>query len=240
MTSIGDRAFGNCIGLTSIIVEEGNTQYHSSGNCLIETETKKIILGCQNSVIPNDGSVTSIGSSAFENCSLLTSITIPDSVTSIGSYAFYNCSGLTNVLFGENSQLTSIGSYAFYNCSGLTSIVISDSVTSIGYRAFYNCSGLTSIEIPSSVTSIGDRAFENCSSLTSITIPDSVTSIGNYAFYGCSSLTNVTFENTSGWWVSTSSSASSGTSISESDLADPSTAATYLTSTYYNYYWKRS
>ena len=240
VTSIGDRAFGNCIGLTSIIVEEGNTQYHSSGNCLIETETKKIILGCQNSVIPNDGSVTSIGSSAFENCSLLTSITIPDSVTSIGSYAFYNCSGLTNVLFGENSQLTSIGSYAFENCSSLTSIVISDSVTSIGYRAFYNCSGLTSIEIPSSVTSIGDRAFENCSSLTSITIPDSVTSIGNYAFYGCSSLTNVTFENTSGWWVSTSSSASSGTSISESDLADPSTAATYLTSTYYNYYWKRS
>ncbi|MGN0813080.1 MAG: hypothetical protein ACI4MQ_06210, partial [Candidatus Coproplasma sp.] len=67
-----------------------------------------------------------------------------------------------------------------------------------------------------------------------------VTSIGSYAFCGCSDMTSVTFENSSGWRVSTSSTATSGTSISSSSLADSTTAATYLKSTYYNYYWKRS
>ena len=90
------------------------------------------------------------------------------------------------------------------------------------------------------VVSIGSDAFEYCSSLTSVTIPNSVTSIGKYAFSGCSSLTSVTFENPNGWWYSSSSTATSGTSISSSSLANTSTAAKYLTSTYYSYYWKRS
>ena len=136
--------------------------------------------------IPN--SVTSIGSSAFENCSL-TSITIPDSVTSIGAAAFQYCVSLTSVTIGNG--VTSIGDSAFGGCS-LTSITIPDSVTSIGNYAFKHCSSLTSITIPDSVTSIGSGAFEGCSSLTSITIPDGVTSIGDSAFFGCSSLTSIT------------------------------------------------
>ena len=103
--------------------------------------------------------VTSIGGSAFEGCSSLTSITIPDGVTTINSYAF---------------QL----------CSSLTSITIPSAVTSIGFHAFYGCSSLTSITIPDGVTSIGSSAFDGCSSLTSINIPDGVTSIGEYAFPG--------------------------------------------------------
>ena len=84
--------------------------------------------------IPN--SVTTIGNSAFSDCSSLTSIYIPDSVTTIGECAFYYCSNLTTVTFGENSQLTTIGDYAFYFCSSLNSIYIPDSVTKIGCRAF--------------------------------------------------------------------------------------------------------
>ena len=198
VTSIGDYAFDGCKSLESITVEEGNTVYHSSGNCLIETTSKTLVLGCKTSAIPTDGSVTSIGSSTFSICTSLESITIPDSVTSIGIYAFYNCTSLESITIPDS--VTSIGKYAFLGCSSLTSITIPDSVTSIGDEAFSFCSSLTSITIPDGVTSIGSWAFEGCTSLTSITIPDSVTSIGNGAFDGCSSLTSITFNGTKEEW----------------------------------------
>ena len=137
--------------------------------------------------------VTSIGEEAFDWCTSLTSITIPNSVTSIGEGAFYYCSSLTSVTIPNS--VTSIGSYAFYNCSSLTSVTIPNSVTSIEYSAFSRCSSLISVTIPNSVTSIESYAFSDCSSLTSIVIPNSVTSIGKSAFYGCSSLTSVTIPN---------------------------------------------
>ena len=146
VTSIGNDAFYGCSGLTSIFVDKRNTKYHSAGNCLIETATKTLILGCKTSVIPTDGSVTSIGNYAFYDCTGLTSITIPDSVTHIGDYAFSYCTGLTSVIIGNN--VTSIGGGAFRDCTGLTSITIPDSVTSIGFSAFRGCSSLESITIP--------------------------------------------------------------------------------------------
>ena len=138
-------------------------------------------------------SVTSIGEYAFEDCSSLTSITIPNSVTSIGGGAFDGCSSLKSITIPNS--VTSIGSYAFQGCRSLTTITIPNSVTSIGYDAFHYCLSLTSITIPNSVTSIGGSAFQYCCSLTSITIPNSVTSIGDYAFMYCSRLTSITIGN---------------------------------------------
>ena len=85
--------------MTKIKVDENNETYHSQGNCLIETKSKTLILGCNTSKIPDDGSVTAIGKRAFYKCSGLTSVTIPDSVTSIGNYAFDGCDGLKEVHF---------------------------------------------------------------------------------------------------------------------------------------------
>ena len=120
VTFIGDGAFSGCSGIESLVVTTGNKKYHSANNCIIETETKKLITGCKNSVIPTDDGVTSIGYMAFYYCSGLTSVTIPDSVTSIGESAFYGCRGLTSVTIGNG--VTSIGDYAFEYCSGLKNI----------------------------------------------------------------------------------------------------------------------
>ena len=143
--------------------------------------------GLTSIVIP--AGVTSIGNSAFYKCSGLTSIVIPDSVTSIGNSAFYGCSGLTSIIIPDG--VTSIGGQTFCGCSGLTSITIPDGVTSIGNGAFAVCSGLTSLVIPAGVTSIAYQAFRGCSGLTSLVIPAGVTSIGDQAFYGCSGLTSL-------------------------------------------------
>ena len=101
--------------------------------------------------------VTSIGESAFESCSSLESVTIPNSVTSIGRSAFYSCTSLTSITMPNS--VTSIGRDAFAYCTSLTSVTISNSVSSISMATFFCCSNLTSITIPKSVTSIGQIAF---------------------------------------------------------------------------------
>ena len=200
VTSIGESAFSGCSELTSIIVVEGNSKYHSEGNCIIETETKTLILGCKTSDIPTDGSVTSIGDWAFAYCTGLSSITIPDSVTSIGSFAFYECTGLTSITIPNS--VTSIGDWAFAYCRSLTSITIPNSVTSIGSDAFYGCIGLTSIIVVEGNTkyhSAGNCLIETATKTlilgcktSDIPTDGSVTSIGKDAFYFCRGLTSVT------------------------------------------------
>ncbi len=106
--------------INEFIVEEGNTKYHSINNCIIETNEKSLILGCKNSVIPTDGSVTSIGRDAFAVCRSLTSINIPDGVTSIGSDAFICCESLTSVTIGKSVERIDIN--AFFGCNSLTNV----------------------------------------------------------------------------------------------------------------------
>ena len=161
-----------------------------SDGTIIITDCKEWAKGAITIPSEIDGKpVASIGNYAFEDCTGLTSITIPDSVTSIGNDAFLDCTGLTSITIPNS--VTRIGNNAFNYCTGLTSITIPNSVTSIEDSAFKYCRGLTSITIPNSVTSIGYAAFEHCTGLTSITIPNSVTSISDWAFDGCTGLTSI-------------------------------------------------
>nr|WP_302971272.1 leucine-rich repeat domain-containing protein [uncultured Prevotella sp.] len=182
VTSLGERCFKECRGLTSITIPSSVTSL--SDHCF------SYCSGLTSITIPS--SVTSLGEACFSWCSGLTSITIPSSVTSLGEACFSWCSGLTSITIP--SSVTSLGDHCFSFCSGLTSITIPSSVTSLGNDCFWCCSGLTSITIPSSVTSLGASCFYGCSGLTSITIPSSVTSLGGSCFEGCLKLETVYFE----------------------------------------------
>ena len=211
VTSIGERAFAGCIGLSSVTISDGVT---SIGNYAFDD-----CFNLTSITIPK--SVTSIGIGAFSGCSRLRSVTIPNSVTSIRDYVFNGCSDLISVIIPNSvtsigsaafrgctnlsvitipKSVTSIGKEAFSGCTGLKSVVIPDGVTSIESSAFNGCTWLNSVTIPDSVTSIGERAFQDCGRLTSITIPANVTSIGSYAFDDCTGLTSVTFKGTKAKW----------------------------------------
>ena len=135
VTAIEATAFSGCTGLESISVAAGNPKYHSEGNCIIETASHTLILGCKKSVIPDD--VTSIGDRAFMDCESLASIEIPASVTSIGDYAFSNCTGLTSI--DIPASMTSIGEGAFADCESLASVTIyAPELSYYGIGAFDN------------------------------------------------------------------------------------------------------
>lgn len=141
--------------------------------------------------IPN--TITTIGDSAFDGCTGLSTVVIPDSVTKIDNIAFNGCNGLTSVTLSKN--LTTLGEGAFRGCTGLKTIVIPDSVSKIERNAFNGCNGLTSVTFSKKLTSIGSFAFSNCTGLKTVTIPNTVTTIGEGAFDGCSGIRELTLSN---------------------------------------------
>ena len=201
VTSIGDYAFSNCSGLTSITIPES-----------VKSIGEYAFNGCSGlTSVTISKSVKSIGDGAFKDCTGLASISIPEGTTRIGCYVFSNCSGLTSVSIPSSVEI--IGDKPF---DGSISLPVIDKIRYadtylveavdkkqstyniqkgtrfIGDEAFCFCHNLTSIAIPNSVTHIGQEAFGHCSSLTSITIPENVTSIGSSAFEGCTGLISVT------------------------------------------------
>ena len=161
----------------------------------------------------NSYSVTSIGRYAFDGCTGLQSVNVPDSVISIGDGAFSNCSGLRNV--NISNGVVNIGSYAFHKCIRIISIDVPESVSSIGMCAFAGCTLLANINIPENLTSVGEKILDKTAwydnqpdgvvyagnvlysykgtmtTGTSINIKDGIRFILAYAFKDCVNLTNI-------------------------------------------------
>jgi hypothetical protein len=187
--SIGDNAFYDCDGLTSVTIGNGVTSIGS--NAFSDCD------GLTSVIIPN--SVERIGGSAFYDCDGLTSVTVGNSVKSIGNGTFSYCSSLSSIVVEKRNtvydsrnncnaiietatntlhfgckttiipnSVESIGDYAFFGCSGLKLITIGNSIMNIGYCAFYGCSGLKSVTFGSKVKSIEKDAFKKCSTLKDV------------------------------------------------------------------------
>lgn len=206
VTSIGRGALYECNSMESITLpfvgnaKEGATEtqlgylfvspndYIANTNTCVPDTLKTVVVT----------KATSIGDSAFRDCSSVTSISIPESVTSIGNSAFSGCSLLTDINIPEG--VTSIGDTAFAGCSSLTYINIPDGITSVGNNMFHGCSSLKKVIIPESVTTIVYSAFSGCSSLESIVLPAGITSIAESAFSDCSALTSIMYGGTIEDW----------------------------------------
>ncbi len=162
------------------------------------------------SIVVGEG-ITTIGSSAFEGCYSVTSVSLPKTLTRIGYYAFNHCSSLKELSIPDGvtyiggyafscctfesiklpSGLKSLGVGAFAYCAHLKEISIPNGVKSLEVETFQYCTSLENVELPNGMTSIGGSAFTGCKAITSIVIPDSVTSIGEYAFEYCLALKEI-------------------------------------------------
>ena len=141
-------------------------------------------------VYENNLPVVAINAHAFDGCSAMTEVVVPDNVVSIGAGAFENCTALTSVALSR--KLTKMGEGVFRGCTSLTDITWPHALASINNNTFYGCSSLRNITIPTTVKSIGESAFAYCTSLSSIVLPNSVGYMGWNVFYCCTGLRNVT------------------------------------------------
>lgn len=184
------RIFAGCNNLKSITVDEENQTFSSQGNCIIDNKTKTLVAGCNNSTIPSDSTIESIGHYAFTGCSELRSITIPDNVKAIKHYAFSECSSLESIFIPKN--VTYIEGSVFEDCINLSEIKVD--LDNLTYHVIDNClihtaqktliKGLYNSIIPAdgSVEHIGASAFYGQKNLYYLEIPEGVKTIGDSAF----------------------------------------------------------
>lgn len=152
----------------------------------IETQT---FMNCYNLTDIDLSNITRIQTSAFNGCSNLANVVMPDTMAADdwGSMVFQGCKALKNIRLPEG--ITQLGAQTFYNCTSLDSVMIPASVTSFGNMAFRNCTSLKRITLPPALYSLKLGVFQGCTALEEIYMPTCPNSeIGNQTFYGCTNL----------------------------------------------------
>lgn len=242
VTRIGSQSLRQLTNMTNVTIADSVTSYGTSA-FLGSTALSEITISAN---------VTAINAYAFNECTGLKNAYYEGTLEQwceikfggtganpcyVGNATLYiDGEKLVNVVIPES--ITTINAYTFNGVKTMTSVTLHDNITKIGEYAFAG-SYITSIIIPDKVTQVLWRAFQNCTKLSSVTIGSAVNLIGDNTFYGCSALTSATFKDTTTWIRNSSQTSTTGTTISSSSLANTSTAATYLRSTYVSYWWHK-
>ena len=198
VVTIDDFAFSRCINLSSIHIPASVKTINRwafcdcalTGATIAENSVLEKIGYCafsslseyQNNLsgfrLPN--TITDIGDSAFQGCSGLENVSIPDSVKNIGERAFAN-TDIGGKVFSENSKLEYVEEKAFYGCTNITGVVITEGAKFSNY-AFEGCSGIKSVEILGTHAENDSYIFYDCTGIKSVTIAQDVTSISSCIF----------------------------------------------------------
>ena len=169
-------SFENCEGLTEIDIISSSIP----AGCF---------KGCKNiSKINHADKIRTINHDAFNGCSSLTTIDLPN-LENIAAVAFEGCTSLKEANLGDSLTLVSNG--LFTNCTSLEKVSIPNTVTTMGNKVFYNCKSLKSIKLPNSLEAIGREVFVNCGKISSIYIPSNVHTMQNTTFIEMPSLRKV-------------------------------------------------
>ena len=219
VSSFGTRVFYGCEVIKNISVDENNKKISDVDGNLYNKEKTRFIFYC-------------VGKEAEE-------FTAPAGVTSLDVVSFYAAKNLKRVVLPEG--LTTINKEAFRNCSNLEEIVVPNSVSTIETEAFTSCVSLKSFTIPTSLKTLTTLVFRDCKSLTEMTIPANVTMIEKRAFSNLENIKKVYFEVTEGWNYLSTLEDADYMPFDPADLADPETAAKFLTTPgyeHFNHYWK--
>ena len=202
ISKIGEKAFYSCYSLKEIVVDEKSTAYQSIGNCLIERGTKRLLLACPTSIIPDDTTAETICSYAFSNCINIKKIVVPNSIQKIEKDAFFGCMQLEEIslpFVGEKASNTTHTNFGYifgavdttsHTPTSLKTVVVTGEC-SVAQDAFASCQNITSFTATSDIKNVAEFAFFSCTGLEVVRFEGTLENLGQSAFLNCTSLKEI-------------------------------------------------
>lgn len=180
LVELNPDSFAYCYSLEKVEVAEGHPKYYVENNCVIDSQTKTLIMGLHSSLIPENENVQIIGEHAFapNGWGCHNNNIIPKNIVEIKKRGFAGC-GLYSISIPPT--IKKMGKMAFTCCQCLKKVIIEEGVKKISDEAFSKCDFLNTVVLPNTLETIGKKAFFQCERLTNINIPSSLKSIGMFA-----------------------------------------------------------